>query len=271
MDALIKLGIYSQIILPNYFFTRFTKNNCTILGKNRKLKIRLRFAKKYNIDYKKAERYNEGDDLETFVKKYKNLNALFQRKLKKIYTLPQSKKIDDIISPAEAFVRYIYANKTFKIKKIEYTLSKLLKIDDDKNELNKATIYIFRLAPEHYHRIHSPIVSKIISIKSAGGNYKSVNPIILNSSPVLQENFRKIIKFENDIYLVAVGATCIGSIDLSVKEGDKIKHGQDMGAFGFGGSCIVLVIPYKIVEKYNFITKKEKYIEPCTIISKFSY
>jgi phosphatidylserine decarboxylase len=268
MDTLTKLGIYSQKYLPDSLFTRFTKVTCNLLGKTRKLKTKLNFAKKYNIDLKKCELYNESDTLESFVKKFKTLNDLFQRKLKKKYTLPESTQQDDIISPAQSFVRCVSANKTFKIKKINYTLQKLLQLNDD-DIIQEATIYIFRLAPEHYHRIHSPTTSRIISIKNQAGTYKSVDPIILNSTPVLQENFRKIIKFKNGIYLVAIGATCVGSINLTVKKGDKVKHGQDIGTFAFGGSCVVLVIPNKIIETFTVITSNEKYIEPGTLISKF--
>lgn len=267
MDILTKLGIYSQKYLPDSLFTRFTKVTCNLLGKTRKFKTKLNFAKKYNIDWKKCELYNDSDTLESFVNKFKTLNDLFQRKLKNKYTLPESTNLNDIISPAQSFVRCVSANKTFKIKKINYTLEKLLQLED--NNIKEATVYIFRLAPEHYHRIHSPTNSRIISIKNQQGTYKSVDPIMLNSTPVLQENFRKIIKFKNDIYLVAIGATCVGSINLTVKKGDKVKHGQDIGTFAFGGSCVVLVIPNKIIETYTTITSKEQYIEPGILISKF--
>lgn len=268
MDIITKIGIYSQKYLPDSLFTEFTKTICKLLGKTRSLQTKLNFAKKYNIEWKKCELYNDSDTLESFIKKFKTLNDLFQRKLKKIYTIPESTKLKDIISPTQSFVRCVSANKTFKIKKINYTLNKLLILEDN-NIIEEATIFIFRLAPEHYHRIHSPTTSKIISIKNQAGTYKSVDPIILNSMPVLQENFRKIIKFKNGIYLVAIGATCVGSINLTVNKGDKVKHGQDIGAFAFGGSCVVLVIPHKIIKTYKSIISNEIYIEPGTLICKF--
>lgn len=131
-----------------------------------------------------------------------------------------------------------------------------------------ASIYIFRLAPEHYHRIHAPFDSEIVNIKTVEGSYRSVNPIVLNSQPVLQKNFRKIMELKNGMFFVAIGATCVGSIILSVKKGSKIVKGQDLGTFGFGGSCLVLVIPNelgKIKEKLK-ITTKERHIQPGALL-----
>ena len=136
---------------------------------------------------------------------------------------------------------------------------------------NKSKIYVFRLAPEQYHRFHSPTASKVVSIKEVGGTYKSVNPILLDSESVLQENYRKIIEFENGIFMVTVGATCVGSVKLSIKKGSSVKHGDDIGYFEFGGSCIVLVIP-KVLEKHNkSITKNEGLIGTGKWVCQFKH
>lgn len=267
MENIIKLGIHSQKYLPPIIFNRFTKKNGSRMGKSRKLVDRVNFAKTYKINWKRAAACSDSEDLESCVKKFKNLNAFFQRKLPIEESRPESSKPHDIISPAECFARKVVANREFHIKGVKYTLNELLQTD---KVLEHATIYIFRLAPEHIHRIYSPTTSKVVEIKSKGGNYHSVNPIMLHSYPVLQTNYRKIIEFENGLYLVAVGATCIGSVHLSVKVGSNVKHGEDIGTFGFGGSCIVLVIPYKITAEHTKITTDEKHIQPGILISSYS-
>jgi phosphatidylserine decarboxylase len=68
--------------------------------------------------------------------------------------------------------------------------------------------------------------------------------------------------------MIAVGATCIGSVILSVKKGSKVKHGDDMGTFGFGGSTIVLVVP-EDVKMAKHITTNEQLIKPGEFIGKF--
>lgn len=269
MDSASSVGIISQKFLPSQIYTYFTKNICSQMGKSRKLSDRLNFARTYKINWKQSTRCRNSSNLESCVKKFQNLDALFQRRIQKKFTQSQATKPTDIICPAECFARKVSANRNFKIKGVNYSLEKLLQLQLQEQKQQQATVYIFRLAPEHYHRIHAPTASKIVDIKEAGGNYHSVNPIMLHSSPVLQENYRKIITFENGLYLVAVGATCVGSVHLTVNVGTTVYHGQDMGTFGFGGSCLVLVVPlaYKTVNGFqSTVSAQEKHMMPGTLL-----
>ena len=158
--------------------------------------------------------------------------------------------------------RVASVNGSFDIKGAAYTLETLLR---SKTVPENATVFVFRLAPEHYHRIHSPTTSKITQIKTVGGHYLSVNPIVLNRNPVLQENYRKILTFANGMIMIAVGATCVGSIDLSVKKGSSVRHGQDLGCFKFGGSCVVLIVPGSVTSS---LTAKERFVEIGAVVGK---
>ena len=265
MDSASSLGIFSQKFLPAEIYTYFTKNICSQMGKSRRLSDRLNFARTYKINWKQSSRCQNSKNLESCVKKFRNLDALFQRRIQSKFTISQATKPTDIICPAECFARKVNANRNFKIKGVNYSLEKLLLLQQP--QLHKSTVYIFRLAPEHYHRIHAPTKGRIVDIKEAGGNYHSVNPIMLHSSPVLQENYRKIISFENGIHLVAIGATCVGSVHLTVNVGETVHHGQDMGTFGFGGSCLVLVVPQSTVNSNKqMLSTTEKYLMPGVLI-----
>jgi hypothetical protein len=264
MDKLIEFGIHAQKILPNSVVNNFTKNTCSNLGKSRKHSDRLHFAKTYKVNWKQASRCKNSPNLESCVKQFRNLDAFFQRQILPKLIKPESTQQNTILSPAESYARKVSATRTFKIKGIIYTLSKLIQQEEISP---KSTVYIFRLAPEHYHRIHSPTTSTVLSIKTMGGNYHSVNPIMLESTPVLQENYRKIITFTNGLILVAIGATCIGSVHLSVKATDHVKHGQDLGTFGFGGSCLVLIVPNEIKADHFKLTANERHINPGLLIS----
>ena len=266
MDKLIELGIHSQKFLPNSAVNNFTQNTCTKLGKSRKNSDRLNFAKTYKFNCNQATRCQNSPNLETCIKKFNNLDSFFQRRIVPELTKPESTNKNSIISPAESYARKVSATKTFKIKGANYTLSKLIQEDEISS---KSTIYIFRLAPEHYHRIHSPTTSRISKITEKGGNYHSVNPIMLESTPILQENYRKIITFENGLILVAIGATCVGSVHLSVKVNAAVKHGQDLGTFGFGGSCLVLVVPHEITQAHIKLTANEKHLMPGALLASF--
>ena len=247
MPSLLELGIRAQRYLPSILTTWFTKGYATRLGKSRKLQDKIKFAKNYKINWKQTRKCKKGDTMETCLQRFPTLNDFFTRKIHPSLTKPSITKANAIVSPASCYARRLRnaTNGTFDIKGAQYSLETLLR-----RSMQEATVYIFRLAPEHYHRIHSPIKGTIKSIESVGGYYKSVNPILLDAIPVLQENYRKIITFTNGIILVAVGATAVGSIKLSVHRGSKVVHGTDMGAFEFGGSCLALVVPSSI-EKAN--------------------
>ena len=267
MEKLIDFGIKAQKYLPDEITGVFTKKICTRIGRSRKFSNKLRFAKTYKIKWEDSLKCKDAKSVEECVRKFSTLDDLFAREIKPELTKPESTDPNTIISPAECYARKVAAHRTFDIKGANYSLKKLLNKEDVPT---KSEIFIFRLAPEQYHRFHSPITSKIVKISEVGGTYKSVNPILLDDVPVLQENYRKIIEFENGMYMVTVGATCVGSVNLLVKEGDKVKHGQDIGAFGFGGSCIALVVPYKIVKFNNNISANEKVFRPGEMVCTFS-
>jgi phosphatidylserine decarboxylase len=266
MESFVGIGIKAQKVLPTFLSTAFTKRACSSIGKSKSPAIKKRFAKTYKIDWKQARKCKTARSLDACLKKFSDLNDLFARKIDPKLTEPEKTGKKDIVSPAQSYVRKVLAKKTFKIKGANYTLKELL--DTDKVP-EKATILIFRLAPDQYHRFHSPTDSVITSIREVSGVYKSVNPILLDSVPVLQQNYRKIVEFKNGIQMAIVGATCVGSVKLSVKVGDSVKHGTDMGTFEFGGSCIALVIPHTLKSVLKRITTNEKLIQPGTWVSTF--
>jgi len=271
MPTLVELGIEAQRVLPQFVMTKFTRNICEKMGKRRDLKAKVNFAKEYNVDWTTSRLCQTDTTLEQCAARFPTLNNFFSRKILPELTKPETTAAGAIVSPAECHARRVSSTETFEIKGAHYNLGTLLKINELKTP-KSASIFIFRLAPEQYHRIHSPVKSKIVKILTTGGQYSSVNPILLDRRPVLQTNYRKIIHLENGMYFVCVGATCVGSVKLSVKTGDAIVHGQDVGAFEFGGSCLVLVVPEPLkVDKFNTkITEDETIIPVGTWVANFS-
>jgi phosphatidylserine decarboxylase len=43
--------------------------------------------------------------------------------------------------------------------------------------------------------------------------------------------------------MVIIGAAEVGSIQFSVKEGDTLRKGQELGLFAYGGSSVVTLFP----------------------------
>jgi len=256
MPTLTELGIHAQRFAHPVIADTITTGYCKQFGKSRKLSDKIAYAKAYNIDFRKTRKCSKKDTMETCLAKFPTLNDFFARELKPEFLKVATQRKGSIISPAECMARLIHtdAEGHFSVKGADYTMEKLLRA---KTVPLKATVCIFRLAPEHYHRIHSPFSSQIKSIRSVGGHYASVNPILLERNPVLQENYRKIITFTNGIIMVAVGATCVGTVDLSVVRGSRVKAGQDLGCFKFGGSCLVLIVPGTLKSS---LTAKERFL-----------
>ncbi|KAH7341500.1 phosphatidylserine decarboxylase-domain-containing protein [Rhizoctonia solani] len=105
---------------------------------------------------------------------------------------------------------------------------------------------IFRLAPQDYHRFHSPIDGVVGPMHYIPGEYYTVNPQAIRTQlDVYGDNARKIVPIDSPIFgrvmCVCVGAMMVGSIVTTVKEGDSIARGQEFGYFAFGGSTIVIL------------------------------
>ncbi|CAG8659344.1 5478_t:CDS:2, partial [Dentiscutata erythropus] len=114
------------------------------------------------------------------------------------------------------------------------------------NEFNGGSIAIFRLAPQDYHRFHSPITCMVGSSKHINGTYFTVNPMAVNEElDVFTENARSVLLLHplnsgaSKVVFVAVGALLVGSIKFTVKEGNQISKGDELGYFAYGGSTII--------------------------------
>ena len=166
----------------------------------------------------------------------------------------------------------------FWVKGFGFTVGRLLGEEDDgyhgedggqldkKKEKNGkwaghfdgGAIAIARLAPQDYHRWHSPIDGVIESITEIPGTYYTVNPQAINEAGALNvfcENRRSVMIVRRSIgssqspspvvAIVAVGAMLVGSIRYNpgVVAGVEIKRGQCLGAFRYGGSTVIALFP----------------------------
>lgn len=189
-------------------------------------------------------------------REFKTFNEFFYRKLKPGSRLIEGESPNVMVSPADSrctVFSTIRHSKEIWIKGSNFTLTRLT--GDYKpgvfNEEN-SSIGIFRLAPQDYHRFHSPINGKIGKPIDISGEYYTVNPIAVRSElDVFGENVRVVIPIESPefgpILVIPVGAMMVGSIVLTKQEGDIVERGEELGYFKFGGSTIILVAPSKKV------------------------
>ncbi|KAI3620409.1 hypothetical protein CBS9595_002376 [Malassezia furfur] len=114
------------------------------------------------------------------------------------------------------------------------------------------SLIIFRLAPQDYHRFHVPVDGVVGEPDWAEGEYYTVNPMGIRSTiDVFGENKRVVIPILTEefgmVYITAIGAMMVGSILLSVTPGQRVKRGDELGYFKFGGSTLVLLAEEKLL------------------------
>jgi len=183
---------------------------------------------------------------------FKSFNEFFYRKLKET-----ARPVDEPQNPARlvscadcrmmAFETVNDATRLW-IKGREFSVKRLLG-ETYANEFPKydgGALGIFRLAPQDYHRFHSPVDGVIGPMTYISGEYYTVNPQAIRTQlDVYGDNVRKIVPIDSPTFgrvmCVCVGAMMVGSIATTVKEGEQIFRGQEFGYFAFGGSTIVVL------------------------------
>ncbi|KAK6456957.1 phosphatidylserine decarboxylase-domain-containing protein [Scheffersomyces xylosifermentans] len=257
-----KMGVYVRLGIRLLYkgLDKAKTRRIRILLKKLSVKQGIKFDSphsKGDIDsFIKFHKLDMSDCLEPDPSKYPTFNEFFYRKLKpgaRPVESPESSKI--VVSPADcrcaAFSDIDSATQLW-IKGRNFTIAKLFNgnfnnyENSDLYKAEKCSIGIFRLAPQDYHRFHSPVDGTIQNIKHIDGEYYTVNPMAIRSElDVFGENVRAIIPIKTEhfgtVIMVAVGAMMVGSIVLTKGENDTVKRGDEIGYFKFGGSTILLL------------------------------
>ncbi|KAJ3992072.1 phosphatidylserine decarboxylase-domain-containing protein [Lentinula boryana] len=193
------------------------------------------------------------------VKSFKTFNQFFYRKLK-----PDARPVDSPLDPYRlvsaadcrfmAFESVSEATKLW-IKGREFSVGRLLgnAYKAEAERYYGGALAIFRLAPQDYHRFHSPVDGKIGKMTYIAGEYYTVNPQAIRTAlDVYGENARKIVPIDSPqfgrVMAVCVGAMMVGTIQTTVEEGQWVQRGEEFGYFAFGGSTIVLLFEPGVLE-----------------------
>lgn len=318
--SMIRLQKYSPNRVSKFMSKQLTTNNLCL----KTFRSVEHFAKTYKINSKTIKGCENVSEKECW-KQFPSINDFFIRQRVNLpptsrsaaynsYLISSYKKATGITKPAPSIRRRVIvspadnyciclqstsvSNKLW-IKGKNFTIQKLFSRTDiipDNYYLS-----IFRLAPHHYHRFHCPVSGKILSMYYIGSEYYSVHPIMVNSSiDVYTDNIRLVLEIQttlNEIlYMAIIGATCVGSIEIThpgilsilkkhkvyanffkekigFKEPPSIELNDELGNFQFGGSTIVLYCPlsYKptIIGKTvltNSLSKKETFLQVGDVI-----
>ncbi len=157
----------------------------------------------------------------------------------------------------------VKARDTFWIKSQPYSLSQMLG-GKFAEQFIGGTVYQAFLSAENYHRWHSPVSGTIRTIHPVEGAYfaeaatEGFDPTGPNNSQgyIAHVATRVIIMIEADepanglLCLMPVGMCEVSSCVLSVKEGQRVTKGDEIGFFQFGGSTHCLVFRRGVIGEF---------------------
>lgn len=215
-----------------------------------------KFVEQFHINTELCEK-----DLHEF----RNFNDFFSRKLIDS-ARPIDKKATSLISPGDGRLfafENINMNALVQVKGFTYSLRELISNDTVANEYEGGTCLILRLCPTDYHRFHFIDDGICGPTKKIKGSYYSVNPIALEKIPKLFcKNKREWSIFNSknfdDVILIEVGATCVGTIIQSYQSNSPVKRGDEKGFFKFGGSTTILFFKKNTIKIDSDIIKETK-------------
>eukprot|EP00124_Ichthyophonus_hoferi_P001205 Ihof_evm15s57 gene=Ihof_evmTU15s57 len=208
-------------------------------------------SKKKIVEFIEQHKLNVNEILEP-VDSFPHFNAFFYRKLKpsaRPIACPDNSSI--LVSPADCrlmvFETIMDATKIW-IKGSAFTIDNLFgeAAADIASKFYGGSLVIARLSPQDYHRFHSPVTGKLSRRTAIGGELYTVNPVAIRQPlNVYTENKRELCEIETDdfglIVMIHVGATMVGSINITATDGSMIKKGDEHGYFAFGGSTVLLL------------------------------
>ncbi|MEM8954313.1 MAG: phosphatidylserine decarboxylase [Verrucomicrobiota bacterium] len=182
---------------------------------------------------------------------FTSFNDFFTRKLKS-ETRPVDPDPQRLTFPADGrhlAIPNLATTNTLYVKNQRLSLRNLLPSAVDFTPYKSGAALLSRLCPIDYHRLHFPFAGTPKNAHSIDGPLFSVNPIALRHQiTYLLRNKKVIIPFDTSLtphplLLVPVGATNVGSIQLTYQPNAPVAKGDEIGCFAFGGSSIITLFP----------------------------
>lgn len=168
--------------------------------------------------------------------------------------------------------RQVALSSKFWLKGQPYSLADMLNYDDDAGKFDGGTIYQAFLSALSYHRWHSPVSGVIRKAYVVKGSYylenlyegfknpSGADPSAPNDSQpfITAVATRALIFIEADnpkiglMCVVPVGMSEVSSCQITVKPGQRVAKGDQLGMFHFGGSTHCLVFRPGVNLEFDF-------------------
>ena len=241
----LRLQIYVRT-LTEYCGTAFTKN--LTLEEDKRTAIGESWIDKYDINMSIFVRKNYSE--------FTSVNDWFTRAINLTYR-PLPDAADAITSPADCRMLVFRAEEEqlrwFKGFRLDFKeLIGNAIIDNNANYFEGGGMVIARLAPQDYHRFHSPVSGTVTHYAELSGHLWSVSADAARSGNDALLNQRKVLIIDagpriGKVAYVAIGATCVGSVLVQnaagqeIRTGSLVDRGEQLGVMQFGGSTVVML------------------------------
>lgn len=177
---------------------------------------------------------------------------------------------DVIVNACESAPYNLVTNAKMKdkfwMKGQPYSVSDILDHEYTAEFGDGCTVYQAFLCAKTYHRWHSPVDGKVVKVKNVPGTYyaeapvEGFDPAAPNDSQgyIAELATRALIFIKSDnpkiglMCVVPIGMAEVSSCEITVKEGQKVKKGQQIGTFHFGGSTHCLIFRPGVEIDFDF-------------------
>jgi phosphatidylserine decarboxylase len=132
----------------------------------------------------------------------------------------------------------------FWIKGQQFSTCKLMGPGYDRQDhWEHAAIAINRLSPSDIHRLHASVTGTVVKIARRGDKFMASEYVAVHSHMnSMCENERLVMEFETEAFgpvvQVMIGASQVGSVMPLVKEGQRVRKGDEVAVFEYGGSIM---------------------------------
>ena len=149
----------------------------------------------------------------------------------------------------------VKAKDEFWLKQMPYSLDHIFNYDPLASQFYNGTVFQAILSSLDYHRWHSPVDGRVVRTYVVPGTYYAarldddpdMDVISRSQAFVTAMSTRALIFIESDnpdiglMCFVGVGLGEISTTRIAVREGERVKKGDEIGSFHFGGSTYLLV------------------------------
>ncbi len=219
---------------------------------------------------------------------FKSWDDFFTRQFRKGQR-PVAKGDDIIANACESaplqMVEDVKRDARFWLKGQPYSLENMMNFDPLSKRFIGGTVYQAFLSALSYHRWNAPVSGTIKKAFVVNGTYYLENRYqgFINpdggdpSAPNDSQPFlsavatRAVIFIEADnpkiglMCFIAIGMAEVSSCDITVKVGQHIEKGKDLGMFHFGGSTHCLIFRPEVKLKFDYHNNKKPNINAVNI------